>query len=183
MMRCYEHFCGVRVLTYCVLSNHFHLLLAVPRRPEALPDGRALLARAKAVFSPQEHGRLRWRLEQWRKIGAVAEVESVAGEGLPADGDGPVSLGGLFWRMRMQRSGQKGAVCLSERVEKLGRAKPQSRKGEDFHEGISAPLRLCARLLRDFSNMLSEMRIPEEGKVFEGPNTCLVAMIIRIAGK
>ena len=27
MMRCYEHFCGVRVLTYCVLSNHFLLLL------------------------------------------------------------------------------------------------------------------------------------------------------------
>ncbi len=27
MMRCYEHFCGVRVLTYCVMSNHFHLLL------------------------------------------------------------------------------------------------------------------------------------------------------------
>ena len=27
MMRCYEHFCGVRVFTYCVLSNHFLLLL------------------------------------------------------------------------------------------------------------------------------------------------------------
>ena len=27
MMRCYEHFCGVRVLTYSVLSNHFLLLL------------------------------------------------------------------------------------------------------------------------------------------------------------
>ena len=77
MMRCYEHFSGVRVLTYCVMSNHFHLLLAVPRRPDALPDDRALLARAKAIFSPQEHGTLRWKLEHWHKTGAVAEAEAL----------------------------------------------------------------------------------------------------------
>jgi REP element-mobilizing transposase RayT len=33
-MRLYERLCGVRVLTYCVMSNHFHLLLEVPRKPE-----------------------------------------------------------------------------------------------------------------------------------------------------
>jgi putative transposase len=32
-MRLYERFCGVRVLTYCILSNHFHLLVEVPKRP------------------------------------------------------------------------------------------------------------------------------------------------------
>ena len=77
MMRCYEHFSGVRVLTYCVMSNHFHLLLAVPRRPDELPDDKGLLGRAKAVFSPQEYGTLRWKLAHWRKIGAVAEVEAL----------------------------------------------------------------------------------------------------------
>lgn len=77
MMRCYEHFCGVRVLTYCVLSNHFHLLLAVPRRPAQLPDDKALLARAKAIYSPQDFGTLRRKLEQWRKDGALAEVEAM----------------------------------------------------------------------------------------------------------
>ena len=51
MMRCYEHFCGVRVLTYCVLSNHFHVLLAVPRRPAELP-GRA--ARGCRTAQPGE---------------------------------------------------------------------------------------------------------------------------------
>ena len=49
MMRCYEHFSGVRVLTYCVLSNHFHLLLAVPRRPAELPDDAELLSRANGA--------------------------------------------------------------------------------------------------------------------------------------
>ena len=29
-MREYEAFCGVRILTFCLLSNHFHLLVAVP---------------------------------------------------------------------------------------------------------------------------------------------------------
>ena len=30
MMREYEAFCGVRVLAYCVMSNHFHVLVEVP---------------------------------------------------------------------------------------------------------------------------------------------------------
>jgi len=77
MMRCYEHFSGVRVLTYCVMSNHFHLLLAVPRRPAELPGDRELLSRAKAVFSPQDLGALRWKLEHWRRDGALAEVEAL----------------------------------------------------------------------------------------------------------
>ncbi len=34
-MRHYERFCGVKVLTYCILSNHFHILLEVPARPSA----------------------------------------------------------------------------------------------------------------------------------------------------
>ena len=38
-MREYERFCGVRVLTFCILSNHFHILLEVPERPkEPLSD-------------------------------------------------------------------------------------------------------------------------------------------------
>ena len=76
MMRCYEHFCGIRVLPYCVRSNHFHLLLAVPRPPATLPGDAELLARAKAVFSPQALDTLRWHLDPWRKDGAEAEVEA-----------------------------------------------------------------------------------------------------------
>ncbi|MCP5538255.1 MAG: transposase [Akkermansiaceae bacterium] len=29
MMREYEAFCGVRVLAYCIMSNHFHLLVDI----------------------------------------------------------------------------------------------------------------------------------------------------------
>ena len=30
MMREYEDFCGVQVISYCIMSNHFHLLVEVP---------------------------------------------------------------------------------------------------------------------------------------------------------
>ena len=32
-MRMYERFCGLRVVAYCMMSNHFHLLVGVPKRP------------------------------------------------------------------------------------------------------------------------------------------------------
>jgi REP element-mobilizing transposase RayT len=34
LMRMYERFSGCRVLSYCVMTNHFHLLLEVPPPPE-----------------------------------------------------------------------------------------------------------------------------------------------------
>ena len=35
-MRGLEHFMGVKVVTYCVMSNHFHLLLRVPDTRDVL---------------------------------------------------------------------------------------------------------------------------------------------------
>ena len=35
LIRQYEIYCGVRVLTYCVMSNHFHILVEVPPKSEA----------------------------------------------------------------------------------------------------------------------------------------------------
>ncbi len=113
MMRCYEHFSGVRVLTYCVMSNHFHLLLAVPRQPEALPGDRELLARAKAVFSPQAYGTLRWRLEHWRKTGAVAEVEALRAKVCGRMWDLGVYMKGLKQRFGgwfNRRGGRRGTL-------------------------------------------------------------------------
>jgi len=43
-MRMYEKFSGCRVLSYCVMSNHFHILLEVPPKREdfSLSDGELL---------------------------------------------------------------------------------------------------------------------------------------------
>ena len=48
-LREYEQFCGVEVLTFCVMSNHFHVLVEVPKRPEVLPDGEEVLRRLKGL--------------------------------------------------------------------------------------------------------------------------------------
>ena len=46
MMRMFEEFCDVKVLAYCVMSNHFHILLEIPPQAEAegieLSDGQFL---------------------------------------------------------------------------------------------------------------------------------------------
>ena len=48
-MRMYENFSGCRVLSYCVMSNHFHILLEVPPMPEGgISDGE-LLKRLSAI--------------------------------------------------------------------------------------------------------------------------------------
>ncbi len=39
IMRGLEHFMGIRVLTYCLMSNHFHILLEVPDEEELAPAG------------------------------------------------------------------------------------------------------------------------------------------------
>ena len=50
-MRMYENFSGCRVLSYCVMSNHFHLLLEVPPPPPDGLDDSALLQRLSALYS------------------------------------------------------------------------------------------------------------------------------------
>jgi REP element-mobilizing transposase RayT len=50
-MRMQENFTGCRVLTYCVMSNHFHVLLEIPPVPEGgIADG-LLLKRLAALYS------------------------------------------------------------------------------------------------------------------------------------
>jgi len=49
LMREYEAFCGVRVVTYCVMSNHFHILVEVPPRPALALTAEELIERLKGL--------------------------------------------------------------------------------------------------------------------------------------
>jgi putative transposase len=64
--RCYERLCGVRVLTYCVMDNHFHLLVEVPRRPEVVPSEAELLVIIEESLGPKPAQALANNLEGWR---------------------------------------------------------------------------------------------------------------------
>ena len=48
LMRGYENYCGDQI-TFCVRSNHFHILLRVPRRPtsDLLPSDAELVERLR----------------------------------------------------------------------------------------------------------------------------------------
>jgi REP element-mobilizing transposase RayT len=50
-MRMMENFSGCRVLAYCVMCNHFHLLLEVPARPKVPLTDEQLLKRLGALYS------------------------------------------------------------------------------------------------------------------------------------
>lgn len=50
-MRMYENFSGCRVLAYCLMCNHIHLLLEVTPMPVDGLSDEALLGRLKAIYS------------------------------------------------------------------------------------------------------------------------------------
>jgi len=54
-------FCGVEILTYCIMSNHFHVLVRVPSPKdfEALSDAE-LLKRCLELYSDDEISQLQW---------------------------------------------------------------------------------------------------------------------------
>jgi hypothetical protein len=68
-MRLYERLCGVRVLTYCVMSNHFHLLLEVPRKPETPPTEEELVEIVRKAYGKRRADGLRTELSQAREMG------------------------------------------------------------------------------------------------------------------
>lgn len=51
LMRLQEKFTGCRVVSYCLMCNHFHLLLEVPPMPEARLSDEVLLRRLAAIYS------------------------------------------------------------------------------------------------------------------------------------
>jgi REP element-mobilizing transposase RayT len=78
-LRMMENFSGCRVLAYCVMSNHFHLLLEVPPRPKAgLTDGE-LLKRLGGLYPKPFVAGVAKELAEARRV--VAEGRAVNGEG------------------------------------------------------------------------------------------------------
>ena len=51
LMRMQENFSGCRVLSYCIMSNHFHILLEVPPMPEGGISDAELLKRLAAIYT------------------------------------------------------------------------------------------------------------------------------------
>jgi hypothetical protein len=70
-MRMYEKFSGNRVLSYCLMSNHLHLLVEVTPRPAGGLSDEELLRRVRAISTPAAVAVLAKELREARA--AVAE--------------------------------------------------------------------------------------------------------------
>jgi hypothetical protein len=68
-MRQYARFCGLRIVTYCVMSNHFHILAQVPQRPEGTLEDAEFLARLDALDRERISVDARQMLERLREGG------------------------------------------------------------------------------------------------------------------
>ena len=77
-MRMMENFSGCRVLAYCVMCNHFHLLLEVPPRPKVALTDEQLLKRLGALYSQAFVATVAKEL---------AEARQVVAQGLARDGE------------------------------------------------------------------------------------------------
>jgi REP element-mobilizing transposase RayT len=77
LMRKWEAFCRVRVLTFCVMSSHFHILVEVPERPEEDPGDEELLDHLGLVYGARKLAEIRWELEHWRGQGNEEMAEAL----------------------------------------------------------------------------------------------------------
>ncbi len=74
-LRMYENFSGCRVLSYCLMSNHFHLLLEVPTMGEGGLSDEALLQRLSALYSEAFVAGVAAELTEARKKAGDAAAE------------------------------------------------------------------------------------------------------------
>ena len=73
LVRFYERFCKLRVVGYCLMSNHFHLLVEVPKRPDEMPSEEWLIEHVRRCYGKTTASLLKEDVKQCRKqAGEVA---------------------------------------------------------------------------------------------------------------
>jgi REP element-mobilizing transposase RayT len=76
-LRMYENFTGCRILSYCIMSNHFHLLLEVPPMPAGGISDEELLKRLRAIYSSGVVGVVEKELQEARAKGLTMYAEEI----------------------------------------------------------------------------------------------------------
>ena len=75
LMRMCEKFTGCRVLSYCLMSNHFHLLLEVPPLPEGGISDQELLERLGVFYGEVQVAEIVKEMEDAAVVRARGEFE------------------------------------------------------------------------------------------------------------
>jgi hypothetical protein len=77
LMRRYEAFGGLRVITYCLMSNHFHILVEIPERPAEMLGEEAMLAHLEGSLGKKKAQEYRDVFALWRTNGCEGEIPKV----------------------------------------------------------------------------------------------------------
>ena len=72
ILRQVEAFSGVRVITWTILSNHFHVLVEVPPVPGEPLSDEGILERCRSLYSKHGMVAVEWEFEDARRSGGVA---------------------------------------------------------------------------------------------------------------
>ncbi len=75
LLRNVAKFCGVEVLTFCIMTDHFHILVMVPERQAV--DDEELLDRLALIQTPQA---VRRRMKRWERLEAAGLAETADAE-------------------------------------------------------------------------------------------------------
>lgn len=73
ILRRAECFSGVKIVNYCIMDNHFHILLKVPERREVSDD--ELDEKIKVLYGPVKATKIFGRWEVLRNLGSTAAIE------------------------------------------------------------------------------------------------------------
>jgi REP element-mobilizing transposase RayT len=76
-LRMYENFTGCRILSYCIMSNHFHILLEVPPMSQGGLTDEELLKRLRAIYSDGVVDQVAKELNDAREKGLTTYVEQI----------------------------------------------------------------------------------------------------------
>ena len=113
ILRAYEEFSRVRVLTFCVMSNHFHVLVEVPERPEQEPGDGELLGWLGALYPARQVAEVGQRLEHYRSQGNHAAAGALRGRYLRRMWDLSIFMKGVKQRFARWYNGRhKRTGCL-----------------------------------------------------------------------
>lgn len=75
IMRKFERYCGVEIQAYCLMSNHFHILVKVPPRPDQVMSDEEFLERLALIYSKFQVADVRHQIETIRGSDSEGDVE------------------------------------------------------------------------------------------------------------
>jgi REP element-mobilizing transposase RayT len=113
LMREYERFCGVRIITYCIMSNHFHILLEVPEKPKEEMSDEALVKRLRGLSGMNSAGTIEQELGWFRERGQDEGAEELKARVLERMWDVSAFMKLLkqrFTQWYNRRKGRKGTL-------------------------------------------------------------------------